>query len=200
MPASSLADLENSALIHRPEQLRTNYATSAAGSRLAAARSSLLPSISVRGAFEEDRQDFLTRGGPNWAGSVALSWNIFNGGANKARIDEANESLVQAEAERDRTRSSVRLDVRRAWEDLRATDQQVDVSQSAVAEAEESLRITQNRYQAGLSTVTDLLRTESAVFDSKTQYLAALHDQRLAAIVLDAATGTLSADSPALQE
>jgi outer membrane protein TolC len=187
-------------MVHRPEQLKTNYAAIAANSRLAVARSSMLPAISVRGAFEEDRQDFLTRGGPNWTGSVALTWNIFNGGGDKARIDEASQSLLGMEAERDRMRSSVRLDVRRAWENLRAADQQVDVSHTAVAEAVESLRITQNRYQVGLNTVTDLLRTESAVLDSRTQHLAALHDQHLAAIVLDAATGTLSVDSPALQE
>lgn len=200
LPTSSLEDLEHSAMTHRPEQLRMNYAVSAASSRLASARSSLLPVISVRGAFEEDREDFLTRGGPNWSGSVALSWNILNGGGDKARIAEASESVARTEAERDRTISSVRLDVRRAWENLRAADQQVDVSQNAIAEAAESLRITKNRYEAGLSTVTDLLRTESAVLESRMQYLTTLHDQRLAAIVLDAATGTLSVDSPAIQE
>jgi outer membrane protein TolC len=67
-----------------------------------------------------------------------------------------------------------------------------------VAEAEESLRITQNRYEAGISNVTDLLRTETAVLDARTRYLAAIHDQRIAATMLEMAAGRLSADSEVL--
>ncbi len=62
-----------------------------------------------------------------------------------------------------------------------------------MAEAEESLRITQNRYEAGINNVTDLLRTETAVLDAQDQrYLAAIHDQRIAAAMLEMAAGTLT--------
>jgi outer membrane protein TolC len=67
-----------------------------------------------------------------------------------------------------------------------------------VAEAEESLRITQNRYESGLSNVTDLLRNETALLESRTRYLAAVHDQRIAATMLELAAGRLSADSEVL--
>jgi len=67
-----------------------------------------------------------------------------------------------------------------------------------VAEAEESLRVTQNRYQARMSNVTDLLRTETAVLDARTRYLAAIHDQRIAATTLEMAAGRLTADSEVL--
>ena len=90
--------------------------------------------------------------------------------------------------------------MRRAWEDLQAANQRIAVSEATVAQAEESLRITQNRYQAGLSQVTELLRTESAVLESRTEYLSALHDQRLAAAQLDAAAGALTLDSPSLKD
>jgi outer membrane protein len=108
--------------------------------------------------------------------------------------------VLEAQANRERTVSTIRLEVRRAWEDLRTSDEQIEVAEAAVAEAKESLRITQNRYQSGLSTVTDLLRTDAALFESRTRYLSALHDQRIAAALLDAVTGTLSLDSPAVQE
>jgi outer membrane protein TolC len=72
------------------------------------------------------------------------------------------------------------------------------VAKAAVAEAEESLRITQNRYESGMSNVTDLLRNETAVLESRTRYLAAVHDQRIAATMLDLAAGRLSPDSEVL--
>jgi outer membrane protein TolC len=94
--------------------------------------------------------------------------------------------------------SAVQLEVRRAWADLRAARERIDVAKAAVAEAEESLRITQNRYESGLSNVTDLLRNETALLESRTRYLAAVHDERIAATMLELAAGRLSADSEVL--
>ena len=65
--------------------------------------------------------------------------------------------------------------------------------------AEESLRITRNRYEAGLTTVTELLRNETAFTETKFRSLEAIYDQRVAAIVLELATGSLRGDSDALK-
>ena len=74
------------------------------------------------------------------------------------------------------------------------------MAQASVAEAEESLRITQNRYEAGISNVTDLLRTETTVLDARTRHLAAIRDQRIAAAMLELAAGTLTPDSAVLDK
>jgi outer membrane protein TolC len=67
-----------------------------------------------------------------------------------------------------------------------------------VTEAEESLRIVQNRYAAGMNNVTDLLRTETALLDAKTRYLLAIHDERIAATMLELAAGRLTLESEVL--
>ena len=77
--------------------------------------------------------------------SVSLRWNLFNGFGDKARIDEAKHLVRRSEAEADRAGSAIRLEVRRAWADLHAASQRIEVARAAVAEAQESLRITQNR-------------------------------------------------------
>jgi outer membrane protein TolC len=43
-----------------------------------------------------------------------------------------------------------------------------------------------------------LLRTESALLDARTRYVAAVHDQRVAATMLEAAAGTLTESSEVL--
>lgn len=192
--------LETVAVSSHPEQRRANLATELASRQVELARSSYWPKIVAHGVFEADRQQFVNRGGANWLGQISLTWNVFNGGADRARITEASSSLLRAQAERDRLSSSLRLEVRRAWNDLRAAAQQVDVAETSVVEAEESLRIIKNRFGAGMSTVTDLLRTEAALLDARTLHAAALHDQRIAAALLDLASGKLSIDSPAIKE
>jgi len=198
LPDGLLADYEKSAVADRPEARQAKLSASLAETQAADARSSLLPDVVLHGAFEADRQRFYDQGGANWLVSVGLRWNLFNGFSDKARIDETKSLLSRSRAQQESTGSAIRLQVRRAYADLRAAEQRIDVAKASVTEAEESLRITQNRYQAGINNVTDLLRTETAVLDVRTRYLAAIHDQRIAAAMLAMAAGTLSADSEVL--
>ena len=199
-PEGSLGDRENSAIAQRPEARQAKLATSLAKTQAASARGNLLPQVTFHGVFEADRQRFVTRGGDNWLVSVGLRWNLFNGFGDKARIEESEFALKRSMAEEARAGSAIRLQVHRAYADLHAATQQIEVAKAAVAEAEESLRITQNRYEAGISNVTDLLRTETTVLEARTRYLAAVRDQRIAATLLELAAGTLSADSAVLNE
>jgi outer membrane protein len=198
LPESSLADYESSAIAARPEARQAKLSTSFAENRAADAHSALLPQVTLHTAVEADRQRFYDQGGANWLVSIGLRWNLFNGFSDKARIEESKSLLRRSEAEQERAGSTIRLQVRRAYADFRAAQQRIEVAKASVAEAEESLRITQNRYEAGISNVTDLLRTETAVLDARTRYLAAIHDQRIAATMLEMAAGRLSADSEVL--
>jgi outer membrane protein TolC len=198
LPDLTLDGLEGSASESRPEARQTHLATRLAQTQVDCARSAMLPQVSFRGAFEADRQRFVDRGGANWLAAISLRWNLFNGSADKARIVEAGHLVKRAEFDEQRTDSAIRLQVRRAYSGLKAAQQRIEVATAAVAQAEESLRITQNRFEAGMNNVTDLLRTETAVLESRTRYLAAIHDQRIAATMLELAAGRLNADSEVL--
>lgn len=198
LPDGLLADYERQALADRPEARQAKLAVALSANQAAMAHASLLPQVDLHTAFEADRQRFYDRGGDNWLVSIGLRWNLFNGFGDKARIGESTAALHQNQAGQQRADSAIQLQVRRAYADLRAAQQRIDVTTASVAEAVESLRITKNRYESGLNTVTDLLRTEAAVLDASTRRLAAIHDQRLAATMLELAAGSLSVDSEVL--
>lgn len=198
LPDLALDTLESSASSARPEALASRFATTLAQTQADTARSAMLPQVGFHAAFEADRQRFVTRGGANWLAAISLRWNLFNGSADKARIAETSHLVQRAAADQQRADSAIHLQVRRAFAALKAAQQRIEVARAAVDEAAESLRITQNRYAAGMNNVTDLLRTETAVLESRTHYLAAIHDQRVAATMLELAAGRLNADSEAL--
>ena len=198
IPEGLLSDYEKNALSERPEARQGKLAISLAENQQATAHSNLLPQVAAHAVFEADRQDFYNRGGANWLVSIGVRWNLFNGFSDKAHMEESKYARRRSEAEQEHADSAIRLQVRRAYADLRAAEQRIEVTKASVTEAEESLRITQNRYETGLNTVTDLLRTETAVLDARTRQLAAIHDQRIAAAMLELAAGTLSADSEVL--
>ena len=171
----------------------------AAEAQSRAARSALLPRVTAHGAFEADRQTFATRGGANWFFGASLDWNLFSGFADQSRREEAKHLADAARAQRKRAESATRLEVRRAFAAWQSAQEQIVVARAAVAQAEESLRITRNRYEAGLTTITELLRNETATLETKTRNLEAIYGQRLAALQLELAAGTLTGDSDALK-
>ena len=190
--------LERSAIGARPEARQAHLASEMASIRAADARSNYLPQVALHGAFEADRQRFVDRGGASWLVSIGLHWNLFNGYADKARVVEEEAVVRRRGAEQARTESGIRLQVRQAWAGLKSAQERIESAQASVAEAQESLRISQNRFAAGLTTVTDLLRTEIALLQTQSRYFTAVHDQRIAAAILEFTAGTLNADSEVL--
>lgn len=198
LPANSLDQYEREALERRPEARQALLAGKVAGVQADLARAAFLPQVVAHGAFESDRQTFGARTGTNWMAAISLRINLLNGFSDRARLAESAAAERRAAAERERAHSGIRLEVRRAYLDVRAADQRVEVARAAVAEAEESLRILQNRYEAGLANVTELLRSETALLTARNRHLAAVFDQRLAAVRLEQATGALTPESEAL--
>ena len=99
-----------------------------------------------------------------------------------------------------RFRDQIRLQVRKAYYDYDAARQQVEVARSAVAQADESLRINQNRYEGGLTTISDLLRVEEANQRAKVDYWEAVYRVHTSYAGVELATGTLSPSSPAVTQ
>ena len=112
----------------------------------------------------------------------------------------ARDRQRQAQAQAAQMVAAVKLQVREAYLNLSTAQQRVEVSRRAQSEAAESLRIIQNRYEAGLATITDLLQVETAHTSAQKNYLNALFDYRLSYAALELATGELAPDSPAVEE
>lgn len=198
LPDIDASQQEQQARASRPEVQQVRLSAGLAELAQQSARAALFPQLSFRLMFEADRQRFVNRGGANWLAAASLRWNLFNGFADQARIQEAGQAAARARAEQRRIESAVSLQVRQAYNDWKAAQERIQTAEAAVAQAEENLRIIRNRYESGLSTVTELLRSQTALLEARLRRLLAVHDQRLAAAALELASGTLSPDSVVL--
>lgn len=195
-----LASLQQQALKQRPDYHEAQLQSESAENLTSLARKELLPRVDLMGSWEQDNQTFASRGGNNWVAGATLTFNIFNGGARRARIAEFKAYQRRAEAMRSRMESAVRLQVREAYLNLNAARQRVEVSRDSTAQAAESLRILQNRYDAGLVTIMDVLRGETMRTQAQNNHLDAVYDYRLAFAALELAIGDLGPDSPAVKQ
>jgi outer membrane protein TolC len=130
---------------------------------------------------------------------LSLRMNLFNGLGDRARIGEAEAEARAARAREREAENRVRLEVRRAYLERDAARERLDVAEKAVAQARESHRITQARYEGGLASVTELLRSHNALLQAEVRQMSSIFEARMAALGLELATGTLKRDSEAIR-
>jgi outer membrane protein TolC len=197
--SKSPEDWERSALVERPALRAAEMERDAAAKQRGIAKAEFGPKVSL---FANVERDALTLGGPsgtNWAAGARLDLNLFAGGADKYRLAEAQAQVSQADHQLEWFRSGIRLEVRQAYLETQTASQRSVAAREAVAQAQESLRIIQNRYQAGLTTITELLRAQTAQLEARTAYVSALHDWQVARAQLERAAGSLKTNSDVLR-
>lgn len=183
----------------RPEVEQSQIQTESARKQGELAKLAWMPQVGLRLGFEADRQRFVNRGGANWMAGVSLKWTPYQGGAERARIRAAAENEKAAEWNKKAVEQRVQVEVMEAATIFEASQARVETASSAIAAAEESLRITRDRYEAGLETITSLLRTETALTEARLRLLIAEHGVRVARLNQEAALGTLGANSEVLR-
>jgi outer membrane protein TolC len=197
LPLPLLAQAETQALTNRPELKRVSAEQVAQQENVAIAKSSFGPRVNAFAGWEMDNPTFVAGGGGNnWLGGIELQIDIFSGGAKRAELSRQRALEQKVIAMKQAASDAVRLEVRRAYYDADASRQQVEVARTAISEAQESLRINQDRYDTGLITITDLLGAEESARRSQTDYWEVLCRFHTSFANLELASGTLNPQSP----
>lgn len=173
---AGIDELFTRALQHRPDYRQTESGIEIADRRISEQRSAYLPELNAFGSFGSSAG--LAGGSTDYTIGAAVKFNLLDR-SRPVRVAQAEVDKRLAENERARASDALRLEVTSAYHHYRAAEQQVDVAEAALAQAVEGLRIIQNRYEAGLTTVTEMLRSESAVVRARMNVAAARHGQYL---------------------
>jgi outer membrane protein len=186
-----LEGLETLAREQRPDYQQMTLEEQRLEKEVLRAKGAFLPTMHLMGNYEINNHRFNSDGQDSWAVGVVLNWNLFSGGADYARMVEARASHQRATALRERMASAIGLEVRDAFLALQTSRKRVAVAKEAVAYAEESLRIVQDRYDAGLTTIVELLDSETALTAARTNLTRTLYDATVGQARLDLSLGML---------
>jgi len=199
-PSTDISELEKTALQKRPDLKRSEWERSAQDKSVAMAKAAFGPRLNAFGSWEQDSHAVGWTGANNWLAGAELQFDLFAGGSKRAALAREKAMQERAAAGYSSFQDAVRLEVRSAYYQFNAAQQQVKVARGVIAQADESLRINQNRYEGGLSTVTDLLQVEEAAHRAKADYWRAVYRTYASYAGVELATGTLSVDSPAVTQ
>lgn len=196
LPALSLEEAEKKAMESRPDLKRIRSEETAQQQSVSIAKASFGPRVNAFADWEADNPAFASGGGNNWTAGIELQFDLFEGGAKRAELSREQALQEKVASVKEMATDAAKLEVRRAYYDVNAAHQQIEVARAAIAAAQESLRINQDRYESGLSTIADLLAAEEAARRSQTDYWEAIYRYHTGYAGLELASGILNSHSP----
>ena len=120
---------------------------------------------------------------------LLTNWTLFDSGYTAGKVKQAVEGYKKAQEQLKQTVDSVQLDVRQTYLSLKAAEQSIATSSSAVGLAEEDYKIKVIRYQAGVGTNLDVLDAQVALTTAKNNFLKAMYEYNNFRAKLDKAMG-----------
>ena len=145
----------------------------------------LTTSLTRSGPGFSDQQT-VTQGGiqdvpstTSFSGGAQLNYDIYTSGQRTALIRQAEEQLRSDELEVERQSEVIRLNVTTQYYDLQQADENVRIAQSAVTNAQASLRDAQALERAGVSTRFDVLRSQVNLANFQQQLVNNVSQQRI---------------------
>jgi outer membrane protein TolC len=154
------------ALKQRPDVAEAVATRKAAEAGLAAARTNNAPALSFTAnlngkgndkPFDSQYSTFV----------VTLSWALFDGGGTRGRIEQAKGSVQSATAAEALVTQSAISDVSTAYLNLKTAEQRMVVTQAAVANALEGVRLAEGRYSGQVAIFVEITTAQAALFSAQ---------------------------------
>ena len=121
--------------------------------------------------------------------SLSLRWTLFNGFDRELSIVQREADLDLAEANASDATRAVQAEMTTRLAELDAARIRTEITQTSVAAATEDLRVQQQRYRLGASTIVDLLTSQEALNQAEVGVVNARFDYLRAKAQIEALIG-----------
>lgn len=111
---------------------------------------------------------------------MRLSVPIFDGGLIRSEISKEKKEMEKVREEERALRLDIIREIKDSYLNIENAGERIGVSQKAVEEAKENLRIEVLRYETGSGTSTDVIDSQTMLLRAETDYLQAIYDKNIA--------------------
>ena len=196
LPASPDA-LVRSALTRREELEQTTWGERAAEARERAASGSFLPSVSLGVDYGVQGQDY--RLGPEndvIIASVVVQWNLFNGGQDVARRQQAALEARRARTQREEIAQRIELEVRQSYDAARVASRARATAADRLAAARRAFEIVARRRDEGLANQVEFIDARTAYTNAELNDVITRHAYVVRWVDLERAAALRSVEAP----
>lgn len=160
-------DYEQLAIQNRKDVQALQYRRKASAVGIQTAKSDYYPSLALTGGYiAADIPNLVTITNAITYG-VGVSYNVSSLWKTNAKVAQARARLAEVQANEDYLDDQVKLEINKAYESYLSAEKKIEVSHVAIDQATENYKITKNKYNNNLVTVTDLLDANVSLLQAK---------------------------------
>jgi outer membrane protein TolC len=198
----NLPDAIQQALSNRSELLALRKTEELQRLGVTSAKSGYKPTVSVFAGYGWYNAQFtppveLDHDINGWNAGAELQWDIFDGMLTRGKVVQANALYDKSKNDLTDQQRQIELEVRTDYSDFIEAKEVLDSQEKVQEEADEALREAKSRAEAGTGTQLDVLDSETALTQSRTTQIQALHDYDTARAKLQRAIGLDMAEAAA---
>lgn len=190
-PKVTVDGLLKGARERRPDLHAASQAVDAAGYAVRLARAGTLPTITFGMAESNTHPNIIGAMQPQLTTVLGATWRLFDGGLTRGRVAQAEAGVDTARIQLDQLGRDVDFDVRSSYLAYTSAQAKLAPAYSARTFAEESLRVSQIRFKAGVGTALELSDALLADMQAKTAVVDSEIHVRIAYSNLQRAAGLL---------
>lgn len=131
---------------------------------------SLLPRLNAFGNYQLYDRTIMGFQANGYLLGAQLSWNLFDGMKSYGKIDKAKADFQKAETEADQYKKQSQLELQKAVRQFQDAKNKLTNAQLAWEQSKEAYRIRQNRFAQGLEKTTDVLQSETLMYQKELEY------------------------------
>jgi outer membrane protein TolC len=174
-PLEPLESFKAAALYAHPQLARLQALEEQARAGVTIQQSKLRPTIYGFGQYNFDRRDSLLTD-PDWSVGVGLKYKLMSGAGRRQQVDAARETVAQAEAGLREARTQLEIGVTKAWGETEAARRRFLLLDSALASAEENLRLQTLSFREQQVTSLDVIDAQLGLGRARVQRAQAAND------------------------
>ena len=159
------------------------------------AEAGYFPYIGVGGSYQfNDHNAPLGSEGKSWQVMAFLRWDLFDGTRREYERVKARHQEAQAREHLAAMKKGVSFKIYEAWLNVEEARQNIGLAEEALKTAEEGTRLLRLRYENGLSSLSDLLNTQTSLEQARAGVVEKKNAYKTALAALSFESGTLLQD------
>ena len=146
------------------------------GKMLQSSKMNFLPRLNAFGSYELYDDSLFGTSAKGYLVGAQLSWTLFDGFKSIGKMEKSKAEFQKSEIETHQYKAKSQLELNKTNRQLKDAENKVNLSNLALEQSQEAYRIRSNRFTQGLEKTTDLLQSETLMFQKELEFLQAVFE------------------------
>ncbi len=185
IPPEEMEAASTAALLSNPDILQLKVQKSILEKKITVQRAEYFPSLSAFGTYQYQTQDnSFNFNNYKWVNTFAaglqLSFTLFDGFNRAAQVQQAEIGVRKLDFSLQKAEDGLKIQILQAQMNMQEAKKRIFAQQQSLGQAAKAVQIAGTRYKSGVGTQLELLDSQTALTQARTNYTKAIYDYLIA--------------------